>query len=282
MLTIRDALQTARQRLTVDPDPPGLDAQVLLCAVLGVERAHLFTHPEQTLTADQQRQFDAFLTRRAAGEPVAYLVGRRGFYDLEFIVTPDVLIPRPETEHLVEQALAYLAVNPSAQVVDVGTGSGAIAVTVAAHAPAATIYAVDISAAAVNIARRNAEANRVADRITFFEGDLLTPLIERHLKVDAVLANLPYIASDVLPTLAVSKHEPHLALAGGGDGLVLVRQLLAQMPSVCRPGALALLEIGADQGAASLALARSNLNLTSAEVLPDYAGHDRLLQLRLA
>src|SRR5690606_6940580 len=139
-------------------------------------------------------------------------------------------------------------------VVDVGTGSGALAVTFAAHVPDAQVYAIDISPGALDVARRNAIEHGVAERITFLQGDLVTPLIERGIQVDLVMANLPYIAAGELPELAVSRYEPLLALDGGADGLDLIRRLVAQLPLVCRPRALALLEIGADQGEAVLKL----------------------------
>jgi release factor glutamine methyltransferase len=271
MTTIADALREARARFTAS-ESAGLDAHVLLAAVLGVDRTHLLGHPEQVLSAEQAAQFGAWVERHAAGEPVAYILGRRGFYDLDLLVTSDVLIPRPETELLLEQALAFAQQHPGLTAVDIGTGSGALAVTFAKHAPGATVYAVDISPQALAVAQRNAQAQDVA--VTFLEGDLLGPLIERGVKVDLVMANLPYIATDEVPRLDVSRYEPVLALDGGPDGLDLVRRLLAQLPQVARPGALVLLEIGADQGAATLALAGA-----TGRLFQDYAGLDRIVSL---
>lgn len=276
MTTIADALRSARARFEPVSDSASLDAHVLLAAALGVTRAHLLGYPEQVLTDAQVERFDGWVARHAAGEPVAYILGRRGFYDLEFEVTPDVLIPRPETELLLEQALAFAAGQPGLTAVDVGTGSGALAVTFAAHAPDATVYAVDISPAALAVAGRNAARNGVADRVTFLEGDLLSPLIERGVRVDLVMANLPYIAADEARALEVSRYEPMLALDGGPDGLDLVRRLLAQLPNAANPGALVLLEIGAGQGAATLALTGGRGTLHQ-----DYAGLDRIVALRV-
>ncbi len=270
MTTIADALRDARARFAPVSDSAGLDAHVLLAAALGVERAHLLGHPEQVLTEAQSAHFEGWVVRHAAGEPVAYILGRRGFYDRDLLVSADVLIPRPETELLLEQALAFAKGKPGLVAVDVGTGSGALAVTFAAHAPGATVYAVDISPAALAVARRNAEQEAVG--VTFFEGDLLGPLIDQQIGVDLVMANLPYIASDEVPRLDVSRYEPVLALDGGPDGLDLVRRLLAQLPQVARPGALVLLEIGADQGAATLALVGERGRL-----FQDYAGLDRIV-----
>jgi release factor glutamine methyltransferase len=271
-LTIRDALRAARQ--LIDP----LDAHVLLGAVLGVDRAYLLANPEAELTLDQAEHFARTMKRCAAGEPVAYILGRRAFYDRDFLVTPAVLIPRPETELLLEQTLEW-SKDRALTAVDVGTGSGALAVTLAAKRPKIAVHAVDISAAALVVARQNAE--RYLAPVIFYEGDLLKPLIEQGIKVDLVLANLPYIASDELPDLAVSRYEPRLALDGGADGLVLIRRLLGQIPQVARPGALILLEIGAGQGASTLELVQQMLAPKRAELLLDYAGLDRIIQVAL-
>ncbi len=274
--SISSALHAARQQID------SLDAHVLLGDVLGVDRADLLAHPEAPLTSEQAEQFAAWVARCAAGEPVAYILGRRAFYDRDILVTPDVLIPRPETELLLEQALTLS--DRKLTVADVGTGSGALAVTFAANQPGAQVYATDISPAALAVARRNAERSGVG--VCFYEGDLLAPLIERGVKLDLIMANLPYIASDELATLAVSRYEPHLALDGGADGLDLIRRLLAQIPQAVSPGALLLLEIGAGQGAAALELVEQSLSQQAlkpkrAEVIPDYAGLDRIVRAEL-
>jgi HemK-like putative methylase len=182
-----------------------LDAQALLCEALGVERAHLLAHPEQLLTPEQAAQYEAYVARCAAGEPLAYILGRRAFYDREFVVTPAVLIPRPETELLLEEALHFVRDRPQAVVVDVGTGSGALAVTLAALCPQATVYATETSPGALAVARQNAEQYSV--RVEFLLGDLLQPLIERGIKTDVVMANLPYVASGELDALPVVDYE---------------------------------------------------------------------------
>lgn len=276
MVTIRDALNTARARIAPVSESAGLDAQVLLGETLGVDRATLLAHPERELTPEQAQHFAAYVDRAARGEPIAYILGRRAFYDREFYVTPDVLIPRPETELLLEEALAWIKPRGSARAVDVGTGSGALAVALAAHAPQVDVYAVDISAAALAVARRNAETHGV--RVRFVQGDLLTPFLGGAARFDLVMANLPYIPAGDVPSLAVSRYEPLLALDGGEDGLVLIRRLLDQIPHVCTPGALILLEIAAGQGDSVLELAKS-LAPQSASVLHDYAGHDRIVRI---
>lgn len=271
IVTIAEARRAARGQID------STDALALLSAVLEVDRAYLLAHPEQPLTGAQAGQYAAWLERCAAGEPLAYLLGRRAFYDRDFIVTPAVLIPRPETEHLLEAALDFARLHPGLTAVDVGTGSGALAVTLAAREPSARVYAVDVSPAALDVARQNAALHQAT--VTFFHGDLLQPLLERNLQVDLLLANLPYIATGDLPALVVTRYEPRLALDGGADGLDLVRRLLAQSPSVCRPGALLLLEIGAQQGAAALALAQAAFPQAASRILRDYAGHDRLIAI---
>ena len=260
------------------PKPPISTRKRLLCHALGVERAFLFTRPEQALSAAQWARFDSMLKRRAAGEPIAYITGRKGFYDIDLLVSPVALIPRPETELLLEAALRLSRDRPGLTVADIGTGSGALAVSFARQRPAASVYATDVCGEALELARLNAERNRA--NVAFLEGDLAQPLIERGIRLDLLLANLPYIAADELASLAVSRFEPRLALDGGVDGLRLIRRLLRQLPLVCPPGAVALLEIGADQGAAVVELAHE-LPGADCEIWPDYAGLDRIARIAL-
>jgi release factor glutamine methyltransferase len=277
--TIGAALQDAKRRFANISPSASLDAQVLLAEVLHCSRAHLLGYPEQPLTEQQATRFASWVERREQGVPIAYILGRRAFYDRDFMVTPSVLIPRPETEHLLEQALHYVKEHPCASVVDVGTGSGALAVTLSALAPQATVYAVDISPDALAVARTNAERHQTA--VQFFEGDLLQPLVDRGIKVNLVMANLPYIARDELVRLEVGRHEPVVALDGGSDGLDLVRRLLDQISAVARHSACILLEIGADQGQSTLELARSRLNPAHIKLLQDLAGLDRVIRIDL-
>ncbi len=277
MTTVREAWNAARNDLTSVSSSPSLDAQVLLGDILGADnRAYLFAHPERVLTPEEIATYQGWIARRRDGEPVAYIRGFKDWYDRRILVTPDVLIPRPETELLLEAALKRTADQPDAVVADVCTGSGAIAVTLKAHTPNATVYATDISEAALEVAQRNADAAQVD--VTWMHGDLLAPLAERGITVDVLLANPPYITSDEVPKLKVSHYEPHLALDGGADGLDLVRRLLAAAPAVLRPGALVLMEIGAAQAAVVLALAHEALRPAHAEIVKDYAGLDRFLR----
>ena len=275
--TIRAALSAARAMLD-SADMPDLDAQVLLAHSLDIDRAFLFAHPERILSDWECAAFLNAIRRRAAGEPIAYITGAKGFYDINLQVKPAVLIPRPETELLLEEALRLSGERPDLNVADIGTGSGALAVAIALHQPEATVYATEISRDALAIARGNAERNGVDP--TFLEGDLAEPLIQRRIKIDLLMANLPYIATDELASLEVSRFEPRLALDGGIDGLALIRRLLRQIPAVCRDGAYVLLEIGADQGESVARLVEERLG-SRCDIVPDYAGLDRIARFRV-
>lgn len=275
-LNIEAALSAARAQLSASASA-ALDAQLLLMAALGVARAYLLAHGEVLLTAEQAAHYEQLVARAAQGEPIPYILGKRAFFDFELLVTPAVLIPRPETELLLEAALDFARENRVQRAVDVGTGSGALAVGLARHVPGARVFATEISSAALAVALRNAARYELP--IDFMQGDLLAPLIERGLQVDLLLANLPYIPSAEVPTLAVSRYEPLPALDGGADGLDIIRRLLAQAPTVCRAGACLLLEIGAGQGDAVAQAAWQALRPQSCAVLPDYAGHERIVRI---
>lgn len=274
---LSEALAELRQRLSSRSETPGLDAQVLLANLLDQDRGWLLAHPEEALSEDQLDRLTRAEQRLARGEPLPYLLGHWEFFGLDFIVTPDVLIPRPETELLVETAMAWLEEHPLAPMaVDVGSGSGCIAISLAANLPGLQVAASDISFAALQVARQNASRRQVADRVHFFLGDLLAPT---HGPFDLVCANLPYIPSRVLAGLPVADHEPRLALDGGPDGLRLISRLLNQLASRLAPGGLALLEIEATGGPAALALARAVFPQAGIQVLKDLAGLDRLVRI---
>ncbi len=276
--SVEKSLRHAAARLRPHSSRPRLEAEILLGYVLGRSRASLLAHSETLLTTAQAQKFTSLVAKRASGEPLPYLTGSREFYGLKFSVTPAVLIPRPETESLVEMALAWLTKRPTACVADIGTGSGCIAVTLAIHAPEVHLYASDISEAALEVARRNAERHQVAERITFLSGDLLAPLAE---PVDLLISNPPYVAaSDSLP--ASVQREPRVALLAGRQGLDVIARLLAQAPAFVRPGGAMMLEIGETQGEAVTRLAREAFPAAMVEVRCDLAGKDRFLVVQKA
>jgi len=254
-----------------------LDADVLLAHVAGVGKEALVAHPEAALPPDAERRYDELISRRARGEPVAYLRGYKEFYGVTLGVDPRVLVPRPETEVLVDAVRAFAA-GRSLTVVDVGTGSGAIAIALARSEPALRIFATDISFDALAVARDNAAANGVATRITFLQGDLFSPVAE---PVDCVAANLPYLRADALDDLsgdrAALAFEPRLATLSGPDGLDLIRRAAADLPRVLRPGGAAFFECDPPQVAALLLLL-APIGPTS--VLPDLTGADRVVAVR--
>lgn len=278
------AINAARQRLEdAGCDTPHLDAQVFLAHVLGVERTWLFAHHEYELSEDEAAAFTALVTRRMRHEPVAYLVGHREFYGLDFLVDRRVLIPRPETELLVDAVIDHIAMRDEqpVTVVDVGTGSGAIALAVAANCPNARLYAIDLSADALAVAGQNVERLDSRGQVTLLHGDLLAPLPEL---VDMIVANLPYISSATYAQLMVDvrDYEPQLALEAGPEGLDAITRLLMQAPHYLKTDGLIFLEIGHDQGAAVTHLARTLLPPTATiRLRQDYQGRDRMVVITL-
>lgn len=272
---VNQALQQATARLDTVTSTPRLEAEVLLSYVLHLSRTALLTHPEHRLTPDQISDYQSLVRSRASGYPLPYLTGHIEFYGLTFDVTPEVLIPRPETETLVDLALA----RQPASVVDVGTGSGCIAVSLAVHLPEATVTAIEISPAALAVAQRNAERHGVTGRMRLMVGDVLNP---RPSRVDLIVSNPPYIPTGKCASLpaSVRDYEPRLALDGGVEGLEIIQQLLAQAPAVLRPGGGLLVEIGADQGKAVSHLAQTLFPQAAVRVHPDLAGRDRVLEVQ--
>lgn len=285
--TVGAALALARRwlRTISGNETATLDAQLLLAHVTGLSRTNILAYPERALSADEAERYAALVARRAAHEPVAYLTGHRAFMGLDFLTDARALIPRPETELLVTAALAEVEARMAGGgeppvVADIGTGSGAIAIALAAQAPSLTrIYATDISHDALNLAGENAQRLGVADRIQFLLGDLLEPLPE---PVDLLLANLPYVAPREEPSLPddVRHYEPSLALYGDDDGLGHLRRLFTQAPEHLNPGAAILLEFGYDQRRAIEALARETVPGAETRIIADYAGWDRLVVIR--
>lgn len=274
--TVRCALQVAERRLVAAGIPSAaLDARVLLRALLTSSAAALYLLLDEPLAPEALAAFQELINRRAAGTPVAYLTGSREFYGLALRVTTAVLIPRPETELLVERAAVLVPQN--ALVADVGTGSGAIAVAVAQMRPDVRLLAIDNSLDACRVARANVYRLGQAARVKILAGDLLTAL---NGPLDAVLANLPYLTSEEMRTLQRDvRQEPLKALDGGPDGLELYRRLFADLRQRRPTPTLVLCEIGPEQAAAALALAHAALPAHQATVQQDLAGRPRLLEV---
>ncbi|WP_157623024.1 peptide chain release factor N(5)-glutamine methyltransferase [Solimonas soli] len=243
------ALMDAQAVLAAASDSPRLDAELLLGEVLSLSRAQIFSRLHDEIAEADAQRFAALVRRRRRGEPVAYLSGRQGFWTLDLEVTPDVLVPRPETELLVAWALECRPPQGEADVVDLGTGSGAIALALASARPAWRLTASDVSAAALAVARRN--ARHAGLRIEFAEGSWWAPFAGRTF--DLAVANPPYIARHD-PHLHALRHEPMLALTDGADGLQALREIVAGAGAHLRPGAWLLVEHGYDQGEAVRAL----------------------------
>lgn len=278
-LSIQTALEFAKKRLSSPSGSAGLDAQVLLAHILGKPRAWVLTHPATPLTAEHAGQFLPALARLETGEPLPYILGRWEFFGLNFIVSPAVLIPRPETELLVEYALEWLVNHPlRRRAIDIGTGSGCIAVALASRMPDLHILAVDISLPALQVARENISHHQLAQRIALAQTDLLAGIQPRRLdRFDLIVANLPYIPEATLASLQALHYEPRIALNGGAAGTDLMERLLREIPRVITRGGLLLLEIEATIGPAIIRLIQTHLPGTNPKVLPDLAGYDRLV-----
>ena len=276
-LMIALAQQAAATALTVAGiEDARLEAEVLLRYVLKLDRAVFFTRLQSPLAEPEAAEYEELLRRRRRHEPTAYITGRREFFGLDFQVTPAALIPRPETELLVETALARTADRRSPLLVDVGAGCGAIAVAVAVNQPRVRVLATDISAAALALTLANARRHGVGARIDAVRTDLLAGLSARF---DLILANLPYVASAAWDTLApeIRDHEPRLALDGGNDGLIFIRRLLLQAAPQVAAGASLCAEIGDDQGSRAIEIAEAAMPSARVNLLRDLAGRDRVL-----
>ena len=292
MPAITEHLRLAAARLSAGPHPDRArrDAESLLLHLIGRNKAWLIAHGDENFDGGLAPRFAELVERRFAGEPMQYIIGETEFYGLPFRVTPDVLIPRPETEHLVEKVLDLAVGFEQPRIVDVGTGSGAIAISLASKLARAAITAIDLSPAAIAVASENAHRNGVAARIRFLQGDLLAPVAAE--KFEIVVSNPPYVPATEHATLAaeVREYEPALALFAGEDGLSIYRRLIPQARSVLIPGGLLVFEIGFSQQEAVQALfAGSGFDgiefLTDLQGIPRVAcaqrldsppGHDRI------
>lgn len=278
-------LAASRRLREAGCDSPQLDSALLMAHVLNVSKTWLYAHPHRRLTEAEITQFEALVRRRIRQEPVAYLVGHKAFYGLDIIVNREVLIPRPETELLVERVLDHIRYlqtkGEQPLVADIGTGSGAIAVAIAANAPGVKVFAVDVSAGALAVAGENIARYGLEGQVELLPGNLTDPL---PTAVDVIVANLPYVATPEIASLpaTVRDYEPLLALDGGPDGLQAFRAFFdglvrAGPEAKLRPGGRIYLEIGADQGPAVKLLAELALPGADVYVLPDYSGRDRIV-----
>jgi release factor glutamine methyltransferase len=282
-VNIREAFRHGSRTLAeAGNEEASLEAELLLAHALKTDRTHLYQRLHEELPRNAAKTFEALLQRRLAHEPTAYILGRKEFYGLEMEVTPAAIIPRPETETLVELVLEFVGTREAAhetQVVDVGVGCGAVAIALAVNLPEAEIVATDISPEALALARRNAERHGVAARIRFLEGDLLEPL---DAPVDVIAANLPYVRTGDFEAAPpeIRQHEPLLGLDGGPDGLRIIERLLRDAPDRLRPGGALFIEIGEEQGEAARRLAAEAFPQARIEVRQDLSGLDRVLAVR--
>lgn len=259
-------------------ETPRLDAEVLLAHAWGCPRIQLYTRYDDLVQTDVRTRMRELVKRRAAAEPVAYLVGHREFFSLDFRVTPDVLIPRPDTETLVVEALERLKPLAKPNVLDFCTGCGCVAVAVAKNHPGAQLTATDVSPAALNIARGNAERHGVAERIHCLEGDLSSPL-PAEARFDMIVSNPPYVRTEELPELdpQVSRHEPRLALDGGPDGLDVIRRIIVEAPRHLIPDGRLLLECSPEQAAAVSRLLSECGRFVDVRTCADLSGTPRVV-----
>jgi release factor glutamine methyltransferase len=282
---VLEALQRATQFLERKSIASArLESEVLLSFVLGRSRVALYTGFDQPLTSEELDRYRDVLRRRACGEPTAYLVGEKEFWSLKLAVDARVLIPRPDTERLVEAALevARALAENAPRVVDLGTGSGAIAIAIAGEIPSARVVATDVSPDALAVARLNIERHGLADRVRLLEGDLYGAL-EPSDRFDLIVSNPPYVRRADVASLQpeIVYHEPRGALDGGDDGLDIIRRVIAGAPRHLESDGALLCEIGMDQGASVRALAEG-AGLTRIEILRDLGGNERTLRARLA
>jgi release factor glutamine methyltransferase len=276
-ININEALKRASFQLRQNQIPnPRREAEALLTAAMGVTLAWLYGHGEETPSAQVLACFSHWVDRRSAGEPYAYLVGEKEFMGLAFRVTPEVLIPRPETEFLVEETVAALSAIKKPRILDVGTGSGAVAVTLAYLLPEANVTSVDVSVNALTIAAENAKRHGVAPRVRLLHGDLFAPVAGEAF--DAVVSNPPYIPTDDISGLQreVRSHEPALALDGGPDGLDFYRRLTGELHKLGSPPQILVFEVGHNQADAVAALCQ-NAGYKSTRQTKDLAGIPRII-----
>lgn len=278
MPTIDELLRVCEATLRKTSKTPLLDAQLLLSHEMGQDRNLFLSHGDDVVDEAAHARFLAAVRRREAGEPAAYILGKAGFYGREFYVTPDVLTPRPETEHLIEAVLEDVRARRAdapVRIADIGTGSGVIALTLACEMPSLDVYATDISATALAVAQKNAQCLGIAERVRLLEGNLAAPLAP-FAPFTCIVANLPYIKSAQVPQRPDPVgYEPLIALDGGKDGLDLYRRLAKQAPALLAPGASLFFEAAPDTIPTLLALVERSFPRAHVEIGEDYAGFER-------
>ena len=278
-MNLRQALAHARGILTdSNIEDVSLEGEILLRHVLGMNRSQLYSNLDTYLSPEKEKSLYELLDRRHQGEPSAYITGHREFYGLDFQVDRNVLIPRPESELLVELAIRLVRSQAIFSIADIGTGCGAIAISLAVNLPQVTVYATDISPTALEVARLNCLRYGVADRVVLLQGDLLEPLTG---PTDMIVANLPYVREADLPRSGPLGFEPALALDGGKDGLDKIKSLCCQAGGKLKKGGCLLLEIGEGQAKAVSAILREVFPAATIEVHQDLAGLERVVSLYL-
>lgn len=275
--TVGSALQAVRQALRTKSPSAGSEAQLLVAEAAGRTRTWVVAHPEAALLPRQRQVLDRSVARYLAGQPLPYVLGWWEFFGRRFLVTSDVLIPRPETEGVIEAGLEYLRGRGGpARILDIGTGSGCLAVTFAAEFEPAVVLASDLSYAALLLAARNAEEHRVRERVEFVLADLVPPV---RTTVDLLVANLPYVPRSRLAHLEVTRAEPRLALDGGRRGLDLILRLLERLPGILKPGGRAILEIDCSQAGVLRRILPPRFASWKVAITADLAGRDRYVIL---
>ncbi len=277
LATIETTLSDAAHTLSAVSESPQLDAEALLAWVLGTPRSYLFTHPEEELRDRPALDFSDAIDRRGKGEPVAYIIGSKEFWSMELSVCRDTLVPRPETEILVERALQLIPEDRPYRVLDLGTGSGAIAIALASENPNIEVVATDSNGNALAVARENADLHKLPN-IRFLLGDWTEPVVDQTF--DLIVSNPPYVRDDD-PALDELRYEPRSALAAGPDGLNAIRRIAKDTITVVAPNGSLLLEHGAEQREAVATVLQEN-GWTDIECIKDLAGHPRVTTARMS
>jgi len=276
-ISIGKLIENLASQLHQTSETSSLEAQVLIAHFTGHTRTWVLAHPEAMVDAEQNKQITQAARRLQGGEPLPYILGHWEFFGMDFNLTPDVLIPRPETELLVERAIGWLRLYPSRRrVADIGTGSGCLGISLVRHVPGLQLTMTDISPGALRIARLNAQKHHLTHNIVFIQADLLTGIDQ---PFDLVCANLPYIPSSLLHLLPTAMQEPLVALDGGLEGTMLINRLLDQARNLLISGGLMLVEIEASQGETVKSMAQARFPLSKVNLLQDLAGHDRCVEI---